>query len=361
MKIYILVFLFLLSFLFGTSVFAAKTVTLGQYKKMVDVINLNLDKISDSKMETINSLTGECDYFVWYKNITISPTCIIDWELPKLEFEETVSTMWSHIKDFDEKYDLESTSFFYDGANPVYFDNNSLDDFVGVSTWDNIAAKLLDYANIRIDIPKYYIAKEYMKDYSFYVSAKNLDNRSECRKTNFLKALYMLDGRTLYSQQSFNYNVELVKEKNYCVEWGGKPGYFLFYGWVCGASTQLFRSSLINPDLYVTKRYSHGQRYVYFYNKDIYGDDASVYERDKQFEIKNIGTKPVYFKVFKTGNNYYLVSVLPYKNENISFVLKKQIWVLRAIVGRIVFDKFNVKQYEQFWVSNYYSKNYERD
>gem|GEM_PF-5213540 len=64
MKIYILVFLFLLSFLFGTSVFAAKTVTLGQYKKMVDVINLNLDKISDSKMETINSLTGECDYFV---------------------------------------------------------------------------------------------------------------------------------------------------------------------------------------------------------------------------------------------------------------------------------------------------------
>gem|GEM_PF-5647168 len=77
---------------------------------------------------------------------------------------------------------------------------------------------MLDYANIRIDIPKYYIAKEYMKDYSFYVSAKNLDNRSECRKTNFLKALYMLDGRTLYSQQSFNYNVELVKEKNYCVE-----------------------------------------------------------------------------------------------------------------------------------------------
>gem|GEM_PF-4549579 len=51
-----------------------------------------------------------------------------------MEFEETVSTMWSHIKDFDEKYDLESTSFFYDGANPVYFDNNSLDDFVGVST-----------------------------------------------------------------------------------------------------------------------------------------------------------------------------------------------------------------------------------
>ena len=361
MKIYILWFYLFFAFLFGTSVFAGQTLTLKEYKKLVDVVNLNLDKILDSKMETINSLSWKCDYFVWYKTVTISPTCIIKGELPELKFQDAVSIMWSHIKEFDKKYDLESTSFFYNSANPIYFNNSELADFVGVTTWDDIVAKLLDYANIRISIPKYYIAKEYIKNYSFYVSTKNLDNRSKCRKTNFLKALYMLDGRTLYSQQSFNYNTELVKEKNYCVEWWGKPWKYLFYGGVCGASTQLFRNSLINPDLYISKRYNHRQRYVYFYNKDIYWDDASVYERDKQFEIKNIGTKPIYFKVWKSSNDYYLVSILPYKNENTSFVLKKQIWTLRAIVGRIVFDKFNIKQFEQFWVSNYYSKNYERD
>jgi hypothetical protein len=44
---------------------------------------------------------------------------------------------------------------------------------------------------------------------------------------------------------------------------------------------------LINPKLYVTKRYNHNQSYAGFYGSDIMGDDASMYEMAKQFEFEN--------------------------------------------------------------------------
>lgn len=42
------------------------------------------------------------------------------------------------------------------------------------------------------------------------------------------------------------------------------------------------------------------------------GDDASMYEMSKQFEIKNIGDKPVYFRTYDLSDgNKILLSAYP--------------------------------------------------
>ena len=51
--------------------------------------------------------------------------------------------------------------------------------------------------------------------------------------------------------------------------------------------SQLFRVSLINPDIVINKRYPHNEWFVQYYWENIWGDDAAVYEYSKQFEIKN--------------------------------------------------------------------------
>jgi vancomycin resistance protein YoaR len=87
----------------------------------------------------------------------------------------------------------------------------------------------------------------------------------------------------------------------------------------------LFRNALINPLLYVKKRYNHAQRYVNFYSSTIFGDDASVYKRIKTLKIKNISSYPIYFRKKQIGNKIYLVSIVPKKVDKFTSIEKKQI------------------------------------
>jgi vancomycin resistance protein YoaR len=62
-------------------------------------------------------------------------------------------------------------------------------------------------------------------------------------------------------------------------------------------TAQLFRTTLIHPSIEIVKRRPHNERFVQYYGEEIGGDDAAIYEMSKQFEIKNIGTSDMYFKV----------------------------------------------------------------
>ncbi|MBO7505104.1 hypothetical protein J6T66_02960 [bacterium] len=42
-----------------------------------------------------------------------------------------------------------------------------------------------------------------------------------------------------------------------------------FYGGVCGMVSQLFRVSLLDPDISINKRFSHNERFVQYYGENI--------------------------------------------------------------------------------------------
>ena len=61
----------------------------------------------------------------------------------------------------------------------------------------------------------------------------------------------------------------------------------MFYMGICGVSSMAYRASILNPNVTISKRASHLQRFTRYYGDDIYGDDAAIYELTKQFEIVN--------------------------------------------------------------------------
>jgi len=217
----------------------------------------------------------------------------------------------------------------------------------------------LAYQNIDLEIDQLDIAYQNIKNYSFFVADKDLRWRWWCRLTNYNIAMNLFNNKTIKPWETYNTNKEFAQHSaEYC--WH-ETGRYLFYGWVCGASTQLFRVALINPYIKVLQRYGHSQRYVWFYWSYIYWDDAAIYQRSKQFEVQNIWDKEIYFKVWEKNWHKFLMSVYPSPNPYITKIKREQTSYSRAFVWKEVLSKIDwSKFYDQGRSSSYYGgKNYE--
>lgn len=356
--IYILAVFFCVSFTYWKD----DVITLTDYKKYkIKLQDFDINLLKQKNIDTLKTYRDKanCNISIYTHYYIVTPICLLK-STPELTFKESVDILWPLIKDFDKKYDLESTSFLYDTALPEFEKMvEPLDQYIGNDKKDKLLLTLLHMLDKKIYIPKTYIAMNNFKNYSFFISSKSLENRWGCRKENYLIAIRLLEDKLLFPSEVFNYNTELIWKKycKYKTTWN-----YLFYGWVCGASTQLFRNALINPYIYITKRTNHSQRWVNFYSENVYWDDASVYEKQKQFEIRNIWENPIYFKLFSLWNNQDLVSIYPDKNIYTTHILKKQVWKLQATVWKSVFLWHNhTKWYDQFWLSTYGSLNFEKD
>ena len=73
--------------------------------------------------------------------------------------------------------------------------------------------------------------------------------------------------------------------------------------------SQLFRVSLLDPNISIKKRFSHNERFVQYYGENIWWDDAAVYEYSKQFEIQNSSNSDIVFKMRHEWNNSILVAI----------------------------------------------------
>ena len=311
--------------------------------------NLSKEKLSNAK----------CYYNEYKNNFYISPSCFVTNKLPNIWWKKAVNSALPNIKNFKNKYNTKKEKFSYSKGKPIF--ENDLISIKNLKKEKYYPLFLvLDNMDFLIKIPKYYFAKEKIKNMTFYVTNKNLDKRWDCSKENYLKAIDILDWKTLYPEEKFNYNTELDALNSYCK--GKTSKEYKFYSWVCGATTQLFRNSLINPYIKVTKRYSHNQRYVLYYDRYLYGDDASVYEYFKQFEIKNNWNKPIYFKTVTIKWQKYLVSIYPKKSPLVSYVTRKQIDNLKSYVWTKVFNTNSLlTEYKQYWTSSYQKKNWKRN
>ncbi len=343
----------------------AKILEYWKINKYRTVFQENFADIKQNINKDVLKTKLDCTYKTNWNFFEVDPFCFIQGDIPKLETPQKVfEELDYYIDGFDSIYDLDSTSFVYEPSNINYKPNSpkafKLSGFIdSQKPSDLYLYLLLDSLWYTIKIPKINIALSQIKDYSLYVSDKDLTKRHGCRLTNYNIAMSLLDGLVISPWETYNFNTALAsKQAEYCT-WSSQRKY-LFNSGVCGVSTQLFRNWLINPYTKVTERHSHANRLVNFYDEYIYGDDASVYEWDKQLHIKNISKRPIYFNVFKKQWHSYLVASYPKNTQLSSMVTKKQINKLSSIVWSSVFNKNTLNtRYEQFWLSNYLSKSYE--
>jgi vancomycin resistance protein YoaR len=193
-------------------------------------------------------------------------------------------------------------------------------------------------------LTKYELARYWVQDLAFYVSEKDFSLLSPCNTQNYTLALQQLDGQVLNPGESFNANRELSKVKGYCT--GRGEANFLFYGGVCGMTAQVFRTTLIHPSIEIVKRRPHNERFVQYYGEEIGGDDAAIYEMSKQFEIKNIGTEDIAFKVKRNAKHTLLVAISPRTPQWVeiskqpltsrSISLERNIWEYTALTTNVL-------------------------
>lgn len=128
----------------------------------------------------------------------------------------------------------------------------------------------------------------------------------------------------------------------------------MFYQGVCGFSTQVWRNALINPYLGTTHRKNHGNWWKAYYGDEIVGDDAAIYEMDKQLEIRNRSDYPIYMRTLEVNGNKYLLSVVPKQADQIVEIRREQIGKLKGRVIRTIINKKTSKQIDrEYYVSQY--------
>jgi len=334
-------------------------INLKQYQTLTNILSWKHLNIQKTK-KLLSIPLPACNQW-WNGNYYfISPSCFLSWNnLPKIDFKTTINDILPFISGFKNVYILNSTWFFYTTAKPEFYINYNIDNIIKQNQDNKIILHILWLLKYYIKIPKIYLEFKQIKNYSFYVSTKDLTLRNKWRLQNFDVAMKQLDGYFLPWWKSFILN-KLIANKPWYDTKGIRKWKYLFYGGVCGVSTMLFRNALINPYLYVEKRYNHAQRYVNFYSKYIYGDDSSMYEYRKILKIKNISNLPIYFRKKQIWENLYFISIIPKKSQKITYINKQQIKKLSAkLVSKTLDRNWNIL-YTQSWISNYKNKNYEK-
>lgn len=309
----------------------------------------NNDKLADEQY------SADCSYTLSAWIFTINAICIQKKQLPQLSLVDIVNEVWNQIEWFSGYYDPLSQSFDYYGANPIFLTN-----WNPYLRWDDEADLLVSEAiksRKKVSFTCTELAQYYAKHLSYFVSDKDLTNLKKCTRTNYLIALEWIDGVIMNPWDDFNVNTMLGSLKWYC-KWQSEWNYS-FYGWVCGMVSQLFRVSLLNPDVLITKRFSHDEWFVQYYWETVWGDDAAVYEYSKQFEIKNLWNSDIIFKVRHEWNYSILVAISWPTNGWVKISKQNIDWRKKAIhLNKSVYKLGDIIREENF-DSYYRKKTYE--
>lgn len=341
---------------------AANLMNFDEYKKelaLQDINTMNKRVVNQIEEEFDKTKTLKCRYKEDKNDSNyyiIKPICLRKKEYPELWFRETVNLLWPYIKGFDQEYDEVNTGFNFKGTQ-AQIDYSKIS--LGNEYYNTLKQKqiinYLEKNRINIKIHKKYFAKYSAKDFVFYPTLKETKHMSACVKTNYQVSAWPLDGLYVKPWEIFNLNAAISRLPNYCKSINGNK-ILPFYGGACGTAGQLYRTSLIIPDMTVTKRYPHIRRWAQYYGKTIYGDDAAVLTYDKQLEIKNDGNFPIYFRTLKFKDYTYLVWVSPVNPHKSVKITKNQTGPLTALVTKTTIDSINQKIIK---IHNFFSQYYQ--
>lgn len=301
-------------------------------------------------------------------------------DIVKKDIYSISDTLRPNISWWTSGYNQNSTEFLYTGSKPIFAQN----DLVNVKNLfsGDLSEKiyiLSKYSDSNIYIPIMDI-ENYISENFITRSVANRDIKlySACQKQNFDIAMDKLKSVKLSPNQKLNVNSELTNLSWYCT-WPEGGWLYMFYQWVCGTSTLFFRNALVNPNIYITKRQWHSNWFTKYYGDYIYGDDAAIYEMQKQFEIQNKSDYDIYIKFWTNWDLHkdtdkYLVSISPKGSDRLIIITKwESSWgIYQAILTKNIYSGYILTWSEietwtflswvsQKWISNYYNKLYDTD
>lgn len=318
-------------------------------------INSNIHTIYRSIQNKPCTRSSDQHYFY------VDPICLYQNKLPDMQFIDVIDTIREYIIGFDNVYNSTPTnSFNYEWAKPIYKDQRA-DNFRQLQK--SLAHKTIaTYHSIhedKIQIPKHIIAQRHAAWYTFYASYNDTSMRRWCTKTNYDIALASIDRVLLYPWHVLNFNRH-IQWLPYCT--GRWRTDLMFYSWVCGSASQLYRVALLIPHIQILQRHWHSQRRWYYYGSDITGDDATIYEMNKQLEIKNNDKRGIYFRTIQEKKYDYLVAVSPYQVEHWVKIRRERETTLRTNLIRSIYDKTSrIIREEEAFPTSYSRKNNTRN
>jgi len=335
--------------------FAQENLSFSDYMKNMTTLVVYTKRIS--KVSLLNKFIllkdEKCNYETDWNNYIVSPICLLRKEFPDMPYKTLINKVRNDIDWFNQVYNDASPKFTYKSTNPFFEWYKSI---MPQSDRQKYLLAILQEQWINIIIPMKYVYYEKIKELWFFVVRKDLSLLKPCTKQNYKVALGSFDNFVLSSWSIINLNKHLSYLDWYC-KWTW-PKNLMFYGWVCGFASQLFRSSLINPDIEILKRSWHSIWLTAYYSNYIYWDDAAIYQNSKQFEIKNNSDQEIYFKVMDKWDFNYLVSITDQKPSKSVNITKTQIEDLSAQVVKETYDieSWKIKN-TQVFDSRYDSRN----
>ena len=312
----------------------------------------------------INFSSADClDYQRVEDKIFLDPVCVLNGRLPNFSLKDRADIVWTRILSFSKGYDSQAEVILY---RPAEITLSKADNLYPLTEKRRQQLVLAHQKGKKIWFPLSFFASLVVPDLAFYISEKDISQLKPCTKHNYLLAFETLDGKLIKAGSDFSFNRHLFGLRGYCQ---GNAGLDLkFYWGVCGAASQLFRASLTNPLLEISKRWGHNDWYSAYYGEKVQGDDASVYETSKQLIIKNASASDVVIKTFQQWVKTYLVLVTDKKSVQDKRVEIQKIYLgplqvklFREVYQKsLVSDKKVIKSLKsEFFFSKYLSINSE--
>lgn len=267
----------------------------------------------------------------------ISPICLLK-NREYLTTEKALQYLTKDLNTFYDTYQQDSYNFKYTSTQPS-FKYSTYNRYLKNkwTIYEKIAILYRTSKNRMIKIDNEILAKLMFENYSFYSVPTNLANRWPCSLTNYKLAISKLNWLELKPWEVLDLNKLISNDPRSC-KWNSTKS-FLFYWWSCGASSQLFRLSLIMPNITVLERAGHAKWRALYYGSNIMWDDAAMYENSKKFIIRNDFDTSIYFTAYEKWNYVYLVWIVPEKVDNYVEIIKNVNWY-RSSVFKQIYNKY---------------------
>lgn len=332
--------------------FASSILPIEDYNKSILVFSWNV-KISEfQKRFLTKKLT--CNINKLGSNFLISPSCLARTIDTGMSDEFVLNLISPYIDSVPIVYNTSSPIFSYEATTPIFTKR-----LFPVKIWDPLDyAFLLDLQNkwTEIRISDLQLAYLISKSRSWYwVWKSDIWILKPCTKQNYYIAFNSLSGYVREAWTELNIN-NIISGLGWYCKWTG-PQDLMFYGWVCGFATQLFRLSLLIPNVDTIERYWHSLRYVPYYSDYIYWDDAALYQNSKKLILKNNLDSNIYLKTLDRGTSTYLIGIVPQKIWSYVEIKREQVWDLKWQVTKIVKTLKESKIAQEF-ISYYTKKTY---
>jgi len=305
----------------------------------IKLANKNINIVT--YLEQVEKLKqNKCVIQDYWEYSYIAPVCLLE-KQNYLTKKVALQYLTNNLNSYNNEYQQDSYHFIYKPTQPN-FKYWTYDKYLEYkwTIFEVLTLLYLTHENQMIKINNNILARLMFENYSFYSVPTNLENRWPCSLTNYKIAISKLDWLELKPWEVLDLNKLISNDPRSC-KWNSTKS-FLFYWGSCWASSQLFRLSLIMPNLTVLEREWHAKRRALYYGSNIMWDDAAMYENSKRLIIRNDFDTSIYFTVYEKNNYMYLIWIVPDKVNDYVEIIKNVNWYRSNLFKQVYNKQWNL-------------------